>query len=89
ILIDACWAISYLSDGSNDKIQAVIESGVCRRLVDLLMHNSTSVQKPGAVMVSGMMCAALVGVRAKMACFPTKMGVQVIRVWISLISFFL
>ncbi|KAF8230639.1 importin alpha protein [Tricholoma matsutake] len=46
ILIDACWAISYLSDGSNDKIQAVIESGVCRRLVDLLMHNSTSVQTP-------------------------------------------
>ncbi|KAK0456692.1 armadillo-type protein [Armillaria borealis] len=46
ILIDACWAISYLSDGSNDKIQAVIESGVCRRLVDLLMHGSTSVQTP-------------------------------------------
>ena len=46
ILIDACWAISYLSDGSNDKIQAVIESGVCRRLVDLLMHHSTAVQTP-------------------------------------------
>lgn len=46
ILIDACWAISYLSDGSNDKIQAVIESGVCRRLVDLLMHPSTTVQTP-------------------------------------------
>lgn len=46
ILIDACWAISYLSDGSNDKIQAVIESGVPRRLVELLIHQSTSVQTP-------------------------------------------
>ena len=46
ILIDACWAISYLLDGSNDKIQAIVESGVCRRLVDLLMHPSTSVQIP-------------------------------------------
>ncbi|KAJ2159569.1 Importin subunit alpha-1 [Coemansia sp. RSA 552] len=46
ILTDACWAISYLSDGTNDKIQAVIEAGVCRRLVELLMHPMTTVQTP-------------------------------------------
>lgn len=46
VLTDACWALSYLSDGSNDKIQAVIEAGVARRLVELLMHASYSVQTP-------------------------------------------
>jgi len=46
VLTDACWALSYLSDGTNDKIQAVIEAGVCRRMVELLMHSSPSVQTP-------------------------------------------
>ncbi|XP_022745803.1 importin subunit alpha-2-like isoform X4 [Durio zibethinus] len=46
VLTDACWALSYLSDGTNDKIQAVIEAGVCGRLVDLLLHLSPSVLIP-------------------------------------------
>ncbi|KAE8679928.1 Importin subunit alpha-2 [Hibiscus syriacus] len=46
VLTDACWALSYLSDGTNDKIQAVIESGVCPRLVELLRNPSPSVLIP-------------------------------------------
>lgn len=46
VLTDACWALSYLSDGTNDKIQAVLDAGVARRLVELLMHTSASVLVP-------------------------------------------
>ncbi|CAH8273444.1 unnamed protein product [Arabidopsis lyrata] len=46
VLTDACWALSYLSDNSNDKIQAVIDAGVVPRLIQLLAHSSPSVLIP-------------------------------------------
>lgn len=35
LLAYTCWALVYLSDGSNEKIQAVIEANVCGRLIGL------------------------------------------------------
>ncbi|CAG9460475.1 unnamed protein product [Pedinophyceae sp. YPF-701] len=46
VLTDACWALSYLSDGDDSKIQAVIDSGVVQRLIQLLMHQQPSVLVP-------------------------------------------
>jgi importin subunit alpha-6/7 len=46
VIIDACWALSYLSDGDNVRIQAVMEAEVGLRVVELLMHSSPAVQTP-------------------------------------------
>ena len=43
VLVDTLWALSYLSDGENVKIQAVMETQAAMRVVQLLLHASASV----------------------------------------------
>jgi hypothetical protein len=46
ILMDACWALSYISDGSEKQIEAVVNAGVIRRMVELLSHPLNNVVTP-------------------------------------------
>merc|ERR1712151_400996 len=38
VLADACWALSFISDGASERISGVIQAGVVQRLVELLAH---------------------------------------------------
>lgn len=46
ILANACWALSYLTDGSNEKIQVIIESGTLSKILKYLKVDDSSILIP-------------------------------------------
>jgi len=46
ILIDVCWAMSYLSDGGEERIPVILATNVLPRMVQLLQHENIAVSVP-------------------------------------------
>lgn len=46
VVTDACWAVSYISDGPIDRIQRVLQSNVLERVIAMLTAPSVSMQTP-------------------------------------------
>ncbi|CAM9512442.1 unnamed protein product [Ascophyllum nodosum] len=46
VLVDTCWALSYLSDGDTDRIAWIMSSGVVNPLNNLLEHENCNVVTP-------------------------------------------
>ena len=46
IMTDACWALSYITDSSDDRIQLPLDHGILPRLVHLLHSNDPRITTP-------------------------------------------
>merc|ERR1712137_301249 len=66
---DACWALSYISDGDDDKkINKILEAGVCQSAVRLLNHQTSSVQTPALHVIGNIVTGDEIQTQVAISC---------------------
>merc|ERR1711879_246193 len=69
VITDACWALSYISDGDDDrKIAKVLEAGVCQAAVRLLNHQTSSVQTPALRVIGNIVTGDEIQTQVAISC---------------------
>nr|XP_027188722.1 importin subunit alpha-4-like [Cicer arietinum] len=58
VVRDACCALSCLSEGSDEMIEAIIKAGFIPRLVALLMHQSAEYAEPALRTIGNIVCGS-------------------------------
>ena len=46
VLCHTCWTAAFIADGPNARIQNVVDGGLVKRLVELMLHHDRSVVAP-------------------------------------------
>ena len=69
VLRNACWALSYIVDGPNNRIERIVEeNSIAPRLIELLDHESDSVREPALRVIANIVTGTNAHTKAVLDC---------------------
>lgn len=82
VKVDACWALSFLADGPQNQIQAVIESGIIPYLVPQLQNTEPKIVMPALRTLGNIVTGS--DAQTQVKCELAKIQFLCVRVWVKL-----